>query len=155
MKTTVFWDAAPCSLVEVYQRLALMMVEAACISETLVNIYQTTRRNIPGDNHLHTRRRENLKSHLFMEIYTFKEAGRFSETLVTLPHRHDTMDIHLPAWRGKLKSYICTAVELVFTYYRQLLKSKPDTPFIAISWTAGNGGMNFRSKSKPTPFVNI
>jgi hypothetical protein len=28
-----------------------------------VNIYQTTRRNIPEDSHLHTRRRENLKSH--------------------------------------------------------------------------------------------
>jgi hypothetical protein len=33
-------------------------------SETSVNIYQTTRFIIPEDNHLHTRRRENLKSHL-------------------------------------------------------------------------------------------
>jgi hypothetical protein len=31
--------------------------------ETWVNFYQTTRRNNPEDSHLHTRRRENLKSH--------------------------------------------------------------------------------------------
>jgi hypothetical protein len=32
-------------------------------SGTSVNFYQTTRRNIPEESHLHTRRRENLKSH--------------------------------------------------------------------------------------------
>jgi hypothetical protein len=35
-------------------RIALMM-EAANTSETLVNFYQTTRRNNPQDSHLHTR----------------------------------------------------------------------------------------------------
>jgi hypothetical protein len=38
------------------------MMEAARTSETLVNFYQTTRRNIPEDSHLLTYRRENLKS---------------------------------------------------------------------------------------------
>jgi hypothetical protein len=42
--------------------IALMM-EAVSTSETLVNFYQTTRRNNPEDSHLHTRRRENLKSY--------------------------------------------------------------------------------------------
>jgi hypothetical protein len=42
--------------------IALMM-EAVSTSETTVNFYQTTRCNIPEDSHLHTRRRENLKSH--------------------------------------------------------------------------------------------
>jgi hypothetical protein len=42
--------------------IALMM-EAASTSETLVNFYQTTRRNYSEDNNLHTRHRENLKSH--------------------------------------------------------------------------------------------
>jgi hypothetical protein len=42
--------------------IALMM-EAACTSEPSVNFYQTTRRNNPEDNYLHTRGRENLKSH--------------------------------------------------------------------------------------------
>jgi hypothetical protein len=36
-------------------------MEAASTSETLVNFYQTTRRNNPEDSHLNTRRRENLK----------------------------------------------------------------------------------------------
>jgi hypothetical protein len=61
---TVFWVVAPCSLVEVYQRFRglsclhhqgdkwRMMMEAARISETLVNFYQTTRRYNPEDSHL-------------------------------------------------------------------------------------------------------
>jgi hypothetical protein len=39
-------------------------MEAARTSETLVNFYQTTRRYNPEDSHLHTNRRENLKSYL-------------------------------------------------------------------------------------------
>jgi hypothetical protein len=41
--------------------IALMMV-AAGTNETLVNFYQTTWRYNPEDIHLHTHRRENLKS---------------------------------------------------------------------------------------------
>jgi hypothetical protein len=33
------------------------------------NFYQTTRRNIPEDSHLHTRRREIVKSHHFYYFY--------------------------------------------------------------------------------------
>jgi hypothetical protein len=43
-----------------------LMMEAANTSETSVNFYQTTGRNIPEDSHLHTRRRENLKSHQYI-----------------------------------------------------------------------------------------
>jgi hypothetical protein len=42
----------------------MLMMEAVRTSETSVNFYETTRRNIPEGCHLHTRRRENLKSHL-------------------------------------------------------------------------------------------
>jgi hypothetical protein len=42
-----------------------LMMEAASTSEMSVNVYQTTRRNIPDDSRLHTRRRENLTSHLW------------------------------------------------------------------------------------------
>jgi hypothetical protein len=42
--------------------LIALMMEAASTSETLVNFYRTTRRYNPEDSHLHTRRRENLKS---------------------------------------------------------------------------------------------
>jgi type IV secretory pathway TrbD component len=52
LKIVVFWVVA----------IALMM-EAARTSETLVNFYQATRRYNPEDSHLHTHRRENLKSY--------------------------------------------------------------------------------------------
>jgi hypothetical protein len=64
LKMAVFWDITPRSLVEVYQQAIIsLMMEAASTSEKSVNFYQPTRRNIPEDSHLHTRRRENLKSH--------------------------------------------------------------------------------------------
>jgi hypothetical protein len=39
------------------------MMEAVRTSETSVNIYLTTRQYIPEYSKLHTRRRENMKSH--------------------------------------------------------------------------------------------
>jgi hypothetical protein len=45
--------------------IALMM-EAALTSETSVNIQLRTRQYIPEDSELHTRRRENLKSHSYL-----------------------------------------------------------------------------------------
>jgi hypothetical protein len=45
-----------------FQVITLMM-EAASTTETSVNFYQTTWRNIPEDSHLHTCCCENLKSH--------------------------------------------------------------------------------------------
>jgi hypothetical protein len=55
MKISVFWDVAPCSLV-VCQRFrgacCLHRQGDASTSETSVNFYQTTRRNIPEDRHL-------------------------------------------------------------------------------------------------------
>jgi hypothetical protein len=53
---SVFWDVAPCNLADVYQRFR------GITFETSVNIQHTTRRYIPEDGRLHTRRRENLKS---------------------------------------------------------------------------------------------
>jgi hypothetical protein len=41
-----------------------LTMEAASIAETSVNFYQTTRRNIPEDGHLHTRLRENPISYI-------------------------------------------------------------------------------------------
>jgi hypothetical protein len=48
--------------------IALMM-EAVRISETTVTFNVTTRRYIPEDSKLHTRRRENLKSHIALCIH--------------------------------------------------------------------------------------
>jgi hypothetical protein len=71
MMMTAFWVVAPCSLVEADRRFrgvysivrSILMIESVSTSETSVNFYETTRRNIPEGRHLHTRRRENLKSH--------------------------------------------------------------------------------------------
>jgi hypothetical protein len=68
-KQLYFTDKAPslillqhCMDTSIFGATALMM-EAARTSETSVNLYQTTRRNITEESHVHTRRRENLKSH--------------------------------------------------------------------------------------------
>jgi hypothetical protein len=44
-------------------RAIALMMEAESTSKTSAYFYQTTRRSNPEDSHLHTRRRENLKSH--------------------------------------------------------------------------------------------
>jgi hypothetical protein len=57
----IFWVVA--SL-----RFIALMMETAKTSETLVNLYQSTRRYNPEDSHLHTHRRENLKSYLLFAL---------------------------------------------------------------------------------------
>jgi hypothetical protein len=63
MKFTDFCDVLLCSQVDIDLRFALMM-EAVRTSETSINICLTTRLYIPEDSKLHTRSRENLKSHI-------------------------------------------------------------------------------------------
>jgi hypothetical protein len=55
---TVVWDVAPYSLVDIDRRFR------GAFSASIISVYQTARCNIPVDIHIHTRRRENLKSHL-------------------------------------------------------------------------------------------
>jgi hypothetical protein len=52
--------------------LIALMMEAASTSQTSVNSYQTTRRNIQEDSHLHIRRRENLKSHRIFSLFVIQ-----------------------------------------------------------------------------------
>jgi hypothetical protein len=73
MKFTVFWDVLQCSQLDVDQRFKGayclhhqgdgLIMEEVRTSETLVNINLTARQYMPEDSKLHTRRRENLKSH--------------------------------------------------------------------------------------------
>jgi hypothetical protein len=44
--------------------IMMMLIEAVRTYETSVNFNVSTRRYIPEDSELHTRRRENLKSHI-------------------------------------------------------------------------------------------
>jgi hypothetical protein len=89
----VFWVIALCSLLDVYRRLqracclhhqplgllVALMMEAASASEMPVNFYQTTRRNDTEDSHLHTRRRENLRSHNLRKFEIFKRNKQLNE----------------------------------------------------------------------------
>jgi hypothetical protein len=53
METIAFWDIAPCSFVDVYRRfIGALMMEAISNTETSVNFYRTTCRNIPEDCHI-------------------------------------------------------------------------------------------------------
>jgi hypothetical protein len=71
----VFWDVVPCSLVLILtdvseELLITLMMEADSTSETSVNVDQTARCYILEDSHLHTRHRENLKSHLQGSVFS-------------------------------------------------------------------------------------
>jgi hypothetical protein len=61
-KFTDVSEATAASIIRAITLIALIM-EAASTSETSVDFYHTTLRNNPEVSHLHTRRRENLKSH--------------------------------------------------------------------------------------------
>jgi hypothetical protein len=63
------------------------MMEATSTSETSVNFYQTIRRNIPEDSHLHTRRRENLKSHLFSFQSQWPRSRWYVPSIIALKQR--------------------------------------------------------------------
>jgi hypothetical protein len=63
-----------------------MMMESVRTSETSVNFNVTTRRYIPEDSKLHTRRRENLKSHkciFFISIKRLKDISKYLQQLVS------------------------------------------------------------------------
>jgi hypothetical protein len=79
-----------------------MMMETVSTSETSVNFYQTTRRNIPEESHLYIRCRENLKTHLvnLSGEATLRYVRRFEA--LRIPYRPDDGGIkHL--WNvGKL-----------------------------------------------------
>jgi hypothetical protein len=67
-KMAVFWVVASCRLVRVYQCFSGLYCfhhQDDETSETLMNSYQSTRRYNPEDSHLHSHRRENLKSNPF------------------------------------------------------------------------------------------
>jgi hypothetical protein len=53
------------------------MMEAVSNSETLVDFYETTRRNNPEDSRLYTRRGENLKSQWFNMLLEKKHTQAF------------------------------------------------------------------------------
>jgi hypothetical protein len=86
--------------------IALMM-EAAQASETLVNFYQSTRRYNPEDSHLHTHRRENLRSYfIFLVVFSLKVCDQNFVCVIHLPHLSlfDLMAIIITGEENKLCS---------------------------------------------------
>jgi hypothetical protein len=63
LRFVVWYKFADVSEVLAASIIIALMMEVARASETSVNFYQSTKRNIPEDGYLHTRRRENLISH--------------------------------------------------------------------------------------------
>jgi hypothetical protein len=83
IKSIIFWDVTPCSLLSCNRRFgrtyrlspayllvlaeiisSALKMEAISSSETSVATQQTTRRHIPEDDTLHNHRCENLKSYI-------------------------------------------------------------------------------------------
>jgi hypothetical protein len=64
-------------------RAIALMMEAARTSETFVNFYQTTRRYNPEVSHLHTHRRENLKSYFYQTDW--HQTGATQKTAIFNP----------------------------------------------------------------------
>jgi hypothetical protein len=68
MSMLIFYVVTSCGLVRGYKyclhHQGALMMEAVRTSETSVYSSETTLRYIPAGYHLHTRRRENLKSHI-------------------------------------------------------------------------------------------
>jgi hypothetical protein len=70
VKITAFWDTASYNVISVPEVLTASIIgrslkmEAVITSVTSVNFYETTRRIIQEDCHLHARRHKNLESHL-------------------------------------------------------------------------------------------
>jgi hypothetical protein len=58
VQMAVLWVIAPCNLVEVYRRFRVLV-------PSIISVTRLRDTNNPEDSHLHTRRRENLKSHGF------------------------------------------------------------------------------------------
>jgi hypothetical protein len=110
MKMTVFWDVTPCSLV--WRWVFALMMEIVSTSETSLNFYQTTRRNIPKDGHLHTRRRENLKSH------TVDRCVR------TIAVSCDERKLHRVTWEFMARVWVCPENPLYFSIDRARAVSK-------------------------------
>jgi hypothetical protein len=53
------------SIMSVIAIIITLMMEAVSTSQTSISIYRTAQGNIPEVSHLHTRRHDNRKSHMY------------------------------------------------------------------------------------------
>jgi hypothetical protein len=64
----MFSDVSEVRAASIIRAMIALMMEAAHTSETSVENQLRTRQCIPEDSELHTRRRENLKSHMLVTL---------------------------------------------------------------------------------------
>jgi UDP-N-acetylmuramyl pentapeptide phosphotransferase/UDP-N-acetylglucosamine-1-phosphate transferase len=88
MKVTVFCDVAPCSLGQTHRRFRdayfiALILKSVSTSETSVNFYETTRRNIPEDTHLYILGHESLKAHPVVLLFVIITAILHTHLLST------------------------------------------------------------------------
>jgi hypothetical protein len=91
----------------------IMIMEALSTSETSVNIYQTTRRNIPQHIHIHTRRRENLKSHhIPVTLGSQEELTELAPVLEPMTFHVSSDELSPTAWQLRYQrcEYVCVCV---------------------------------------------
>jgi hypothetical protein len=88
-----FFDTVNKETVGEYDAIALTM-EAVIASETSASFYETTRRNIPEDRHLHIRRHENLKSRTVDKRVTIFKLNNFTrETEVPQTFKNNRISV--------------------------------------------------------------
>jgi hypothetical protein len=152
---TVCWDVAQCSVVEVYRRfrgayclhhqgdkwLIALMMEAVSTSETSINVYQTTRRNVPEESRYQTRHCENLKSHVptFSSTSILVPGFRFAKWLISTEHQTHKRTQCFPHHSLKrewninsiwsfvslfLRFFYCDVKILEFTQFRLMINGK-------------------------------
>jgi hypothetical protein len=70
-----------CILPPLSGHIIALLMEAVITCETSVKFYKTARRDILEDRHLHSRRRENLKTHRndFINLSRRKASGHTSD----------------------------------------------------------------------------
>jgi hypothetical protein len=59
----------------IFKTMSVLRMQAVSCSETSVSVYETTRRNIPEGSQLHSRRHENLKSHIPSLVDDYQSFG--------------------------------------------------------------------------------
>jgi hypothetical protein len=100
--------------------IALMM-EAARTSETTVDVQLRTRQYIPEDSELHTRRRENFKSHKSLIICSTADLMIIS--IMGMNEGIISVSVH---FRLLMKSCLCEeAASIVFPYNKLTCKAVP------------------------------
>jgi hypothetical protein len=111
-------------------------MEAVSFSESSVSVYQTTQCNIPEDSHLHTRRRENLRSHIILVVHQ----SRHESYLDSAQSHLDTVHIFTPLFPKHS--------------FTNSLPSKRRSPKWSFAWGFLTGTLHFFFSSVRTKWTN-